>query len=392
MFVDKAYIQARAGRGGDGCVSFRREKYVANGGPDGGDGGDGGSIILKVDTSVNNLVDLKFQPIRVAANGVHGKGKKCRGKNAHDMIIRVPVGTVVYKIRDNSQALTQQKVRSTREEGPFVKVRPDKVPMEDFSSLADDPSHEIEGAGEFEVYTGSHADLPFDRQAEAFKDLVEVGEEFVLCKGGRGGRGNTHWKSARHQAPREFEYGRDGQAGDFWLVLKMIADVGLVGYPNAGKSTLLSKLSNAHPKIAPYPFTTLNPIVGTLEKPDGSGKVMIADIPGLIDGAHENIGLGHEFLRHIERCRVFVYVVDMAGSEGRNPYEDFTSVRKEIKLYNPHLSKRPAFVAANKMDLEGAEEHLKIFKKKCRLKIVPISANEGQGIPEIKKQILEFFK
>ncbi|MDZ4743442.1 MAG: GTPase ObgE [Verrucomicrobiota bacterium] len=383
MFVDKAFIQARAGRGGDGCVSFRREKYVPNGGPDGGDGGNGGSIILKVDSSVNNLVDLKFQPIRVADNGAHGKGKKCHGKNAKDYILKVPQGTVIYRIKDNSKSLITQKVRATREEGPFIKVRPDKaetelVPLE---TILDDEYIPHDFSGE----------LHFDRHMVSFKDLTELGEEYVLSKGGRGGRGNTHWKSSKHQAPREFEYGRDGEAGDYWLVLKMIADVGLVGYPNAGKSTLLSKISNAHPKIGPYPFTTLNPVIGAIDKPDGK-KILVADIPGLIEGAHENVGLGHEFLRHIERCKVFVYVVDMSGSEGRNPYEDFCSVRKEIKLYNPSLTKSPAFIAANKMDLPEAEGFLKEFKRHCRLKIIPISAQMNEGVDLIQKEILAFFK
>lgn len=355
---------------------------MPNGGPDGGDGGDGGSIILKADSSVNNLIDLKFQPIRVADNGAHGKGKKCRGKNGKDYILKVPVGTVIYKLRDNSRTLAEQKVRSTREEGPFVKVRPDRAETE--------PVGGPDESGEEPFAHGHIADAIFDRHMEPFKDMAVAGEEFVLCKGGRGGRGNTHWKSARHQAPREFEYGRDGQAGDFWLVLKMIADVGLVGYPNAGKSTLLSKISNAHPKIAPYPFTTLNPIIGAIDKPDG-GKVLVADIPGLIEGAHDNVGLGHEFLRHIERCKVFVYVVDMSGSEGRNPYEDFASVRKEIKLYNPELVKRPAFVAANKMDLPESTGFLKEFKRRCRLKIIPISAESGEGRDAVIQEILAFF-
>ncbi len=289
---------------------------------------------------------------------------------------------MIYKIKDNARSLLEQKVRSVREEGPFVKVRPDKPelePVAEFDAPGEEFSHSLPG------------DVIFDRHMEPFKDLTEPGEEFVLCKGGRGGRGNTHWKSARHQAPREFEYGRDGEAGDYWLVMKMIADVGLVGYPNAGKSTLLSKISNAHPKIAPYPFTTLNPIIGAIDKPDG-GKILVADIPGLIEGAHHNVGLGHEFLRHIERCKVFVYVVDMSGSEGRDPYEDFASVRKEVKLYNASLIKRPSFVAANKMDLPESADHLKQFKKRCRLKILPISAEMNEGIDLIKQEILAFFK
>ena len=219
-------------------------------------------------------------------------------------------------------------------------------------------------------------------------DLTTIGEEYVLCKGGKGGRGNRHFKSSTHQVPREFEDGHPGECGQYLLELKSIADTGLVGFPNAGKSSLLKSISNAEPKIASYPFTTMSPYVAMIEYPDYK-QLSIADIPGIIEGAHEGKGLGFEFLQHIERCRLLLFVIDMAGSEGREPLEDYALLRTEVKLYREDLSKRPFIIVANKMDLPNASENLKIFKRKVRKKIIPISAQSGEGIEELKVLLRE---
>jgi GTP-binding protein len=221
-------------------------------------------------------------------------------------------------------------------------------------------------------------------------DLIRDGEEFILCEGGAGGKGNVHFKSSRNRAPREYTEGEEGESGHFLLELRTIADAGLVGYPNAGKSTLLRKISAARPKVAAYPFTTLHPIIGVVEFPE-YGRATIADIPGLIEGAHRGLGLGHEFLRHITRCRIFLFVVDVAGSEGRNPVEDVRQLRKEIDLYDARLSERPWFLVANKMDLTGADENLATLRKKFpKIDIVPISAAKGEGIEELKKKLAKW--
>ncbi|MDZ4816920.1 MAG: GTPase [Verrucomicrobiota bacterium] len=391
MFVDRVVIHAKAGKGGEGCVSFRREKLAAFGGPDGGDGGHGGHIIVRADASVNNLVELKFVPHQEGERGGHGLGKKMHGKGGRDCIIRVPPGTVIYKIRDNREVLANQKIRDVKEEFHSVRWLEKEAlelanhkktapPLKAFYDLENvEPEEEIN---------------PLDPKAfehfEPVADLVLSDDEIVLVKGGRGGRGNVHWKSPTHQVPREYEHGREGQAGEYLFILKMIADVGLVGYPNAGKSTLLSKLSNAKPRIAAYPFTTLNPIIGTIDYPDYR-KTLVADIPGLIEGAHENVGLGHDFLRHIERCKLLLFVVDMAGSEGREPWDDYAKVRKELKMYRSELTTRAKIIVANKIDLPEAQEKLKIFKQKHKGKVVSISAQNGTGIDELKKAIYDHF-
>src|SRR5207247_9107141 len=221
-------------------------------------------------------------------------------------------------------------------------------------------------------------------------DLTHDGEEFVLCRGGAGGKGNVHFKSSRNRAPRQYTEGEEGEQGHFLLELRTIADAALVGYPNAGKSTLLRKISAARPKVASYPFTTLHPIIGVVEFPE-YGRATIADIPGLIEGAHRGLGLGHEFLRHITRCRILLFVIDVAGSEGRSPVEDLQQLRREIDLYDPTLSQRPWFVIANKMDLPNADENLKALRKRFRkIDIVPISAATGHGIDELKKKLAEW--
>ena len=283
MFVDRIKIFAQAGKGGRGCVSFRREKFVPKGGPDGGDGGRGGDVILQADRHVDNLANLFYEPIVKAKNGGHGKGKKMAGRAGADNIVRVPLGTIVWQADEEKRSTpTAQRPTSNSEQSAIPII-----------------------------------------------DLIHDGQEFVLCRGGGGGKGNVHFKSSRNRAPRQYTEGEEGEEGYFLLELRTIADAGLVGYPNAGKSTLLRKISAARPKVAAYPFTTLHPIVGVIKFP-GYKRATIADIPGLIEGAHQGVGLGHEFLRHITRCRILVFVIDVAGSEGRNPVEDLQSLRREI--------------------------------------------------------------
>ncbi len=334
MFVDRIKVFAQAGSGGRGSVSFRREKFVPKGGPDGGDGGRGGEVILRADRHVDNLSNLFYEPIIKAKSGGHGMGKKMHGKSAPAKIVKAPVGTIVWP--------ADEKGRPT--------------------------------------------------SAAPIVDLTRDGQEFVLCRGGAGGKGNVHFKSSRNRAPRQYTEGEEGEQGHFLLELRTIADAGLVGYPNAGKSTLLRKVSAARPRVAAYPFTTLHPIIGVVEF-SGYRRATIADIPGLIEGAHRGLGLGHEFLRHITRCRIFLFVVDVAGSEGRNPVEDLQQLRKELDLYDPLLSQRPWFVIANKMDLPGAEENLSGVRKKFpKIDIVPISAAKSERIEELKKKLARWLE
>jgi GTP-binding protein len=348
MFVDQIKVFAQAGSGGRGCVSFRREKFVPKGGPDGGDGGRGGDVILRADRHVDNLANLFYEPLIKAKNGGHGMGKKMSGRAGADKIAKVPVGTVVY-MSEEEQRLTVNAQRSTS----------------NAEQLA----------------------IGNQQSAIPIADLTRDGQEFVLCRGGAGGKGNVHFKSSRNRAPRQYTEGEEGEQGHFLLELRTIADAAFVGYPNAGKSTLLRKISAARPKVAAYPFTTLHPIVGVIEL-SGYRRATVADIPGLIEGAHRGLGLGHEFLRHITRCPVLVFVVDTAGSEGRNPVEDLQNLRKEIDLYDPALSSRAWFVVANKMDLPDAKEHLVALQKRFpKVQIVPTSAAKADGI-DILKQAL----
>jgi GTPase len=329
MFVDRIKVFVQAGSGGRGSVSFRREKFVPRGGPDGGDGGRGGDVIFRADRHVDNLSNLFYEPLIKAKSGGHGMGKKMHGRSAPSKIVKVPVGTIVWP--------ADEKGRST--------------------------------------------------SSESIVDLTRDEQEFVLCRGGAGGKGNVHFKSSRNRAPRQYTEGEEGEQGHFLLELRTIADAGLVGYPNAGKSTLLRKISAARPKVAAYPFTTLHPIIGVVEFSEYR-RATIADIPGLIEGAHRGLGLGHEFLRHITRCRIFLFVVDVAGSEGRNPVEDLQQLRKELDLYDPLLSQRPWFIIANKMDLPGANENLNALRKKFpKIDIVPVSAAKGEGIEQLKEKL-----
>jgi GTP-binding protein len=360
MFVDRIKVFAQAGDGGRGCVSFRREKFVPHGGPDGGDGGRGGDVILRADVHTDNLSNLFYEPIIKAKSGVHGQGKKKHGRAALPKVVKVPVGTVVYPAaapiprNDDYDAVA--------------------VPVAAVSDRrASSPESENGDGGQ--------------RPPLQIADLTHDGDEFVLCKGGGGGKGNVHFKSSKNRAPVQYTEGEEGEQGHFLLELRTIADAGLVGYPNAGKSTLLGKISAAHPKVAPYPFTTLHPVVGVVDF-DGYRRASIADVPGLIEGAHRNVGLGHDFLRHITRCRILLFVVDIAGSEGRHPIEDLQNLRREIDLYDPRLSERPWYVVANKMDLPEAAENLDALERRFPgVEVVAISAADGDGLEKLKERL-----
>jgi len=326
MFVDQVKIYVKGGDGGNGMVAFRREKYVPMGGPAGGDGGKGASVIFEVDEGLRTLMDFRYQRHFKAPRGEHGMSKSQHGRGAADMIVKVPPGTVV----------------------------------------TDEDTEEI------------------------IADLVNHGQQAVIAKGGRGGRGNIRFATPANPAPEIAENGEPGQERNIILELKVLADVGLVGFPSVGKSTLLSVVSAAKPKIAEYHFTTIVPNLGVVETEDGRSFVM-ADLPGLIEGAHEGIGLGHQFLRHIERTRVIVHVVDMSGMEGRDPYEDYCTINQELKEYNLRLLERPQIIVANKMDMPEAEENLEVFKQKLKedYPIFPISAITRQGLRELLFEIAD---
>ncbi|WP_416197709.1 MAG: GTPase ObgE [Sporanaerobacter sp.] len=325
MFIDIAKIRVKAGKGGDGAVAFRREKYEPSGGPYGGDGGNGGSIILQVDNSIRTLMDFKYKRNYKAEDGENGKTKKQYGKKGSDLILKVPLGTIV-KDGDSGKVIV---------------------------------------------------------------DLKEEGQTFVIAKGGKGGKGNAKFATPTRQAPRFAEAGEKGEEKFIILELKLLADVGLIGFPNVGKSTLLSVLSSAKPKIANYHFTTLTPNLGVVKVDEGKSFV-IADIPGLIEGAHEGAGLGHEFLRHVERTRLLVHLVDVSGIEGRNPLEDFYKINEELEKYSSKLSKKPQIVVANKMDLSTSSEYYENFKEELTKKgfeVYPISAVTKEGVEALKYAI-----
>ncbi len=355
MFVDRVKVFAQAGKGGRGCVSFRREKFVPKGGPDGGDGGRGGDVIVRADRHVDNLATFFYESLIRAKNGGHGMGKKMTGRAGADKIVKVPVGTVISRAEQTPSVIVSE-AEASGETGALLPSR--------------DSSTSLGRTG-----------------GEAVVDLTQDRQEFVLCRGGIGGKGNVHFKSSRNRAPRQYTDGDDGDEGYFLLELQTIADAGLVGYPNAGKSTLLRKISAARPKVAAYPFTTLHPILGVIEFP-GYRRATIADIPGLVEGAHRGLGLGHEFLRHITRCRVLAFVVDIGATEGRNPVEDLQNLRREIDLYDPKLLLRTWFVVANKMDLPGAKENLKALQERFpKVQILPTSAARGEGVDALKQEL-----
>ncbi len=310
MFIDMAKIYIKAGDGGDGAVSFHREKYVAAGGPDGGDGGRGGSVVFQGDSNLSTLADFRYKRKYLAPRGENGRGGRCAGKSAQDLVVRVPIGTLV-------------------------------------------------------------------KEAETGRIIADIwdGEPQVIAKGGKGGWGNTHFATPTRQAPRFAKPGLPGQELEVQLELKLLADVGLVGFPNVGKSTLISVVSEAKPNIANYHFTTLTPVLGVVRRGEGLSFVM-ADIPGLIEGAWEGKGLGHQFLRHVERCRILVHIVDVSGSEGRDPKEDFETINRELKRFNPELSERPMLVAGNKCDLAepGQIEEFRSFIEGLGYRFFPMIA------------------
>lgn len=330
MFADRAKIYIRSGKGGDGHVSFRREKYVPNGGPDGGDGGNGGSVIFEVDEGLNTLTDFRHIRKYCAQDGEQGGKRNCRGKNGNDIIVKVPEGTVVKEL----------------ESGKII------------------------------------------------ADMSGQNRRQVIISGGKGGNGNQHYATSTMQAPKYAQPGQPSKELNLFLELKVIADVGLVGFPNVGKSTLLSRVTNARPKIANYHFTTLNPNLGVVDLEDGKGFV-IADIPGLIEGASEGVGLGHEFLRHIERTKVLIHLVDAASTEGRDPIADIYAINKELEAYNVDIAHRPQVIAANKIDAIYTEDgsdpiaDIKAEFEPKGIKVFPISAVSGQGLNELLYYVQE---
>ena len=327
MFIDRARIYVEAGAGGDGMSSFRREKFVEKGGPNGGNGGRGGSVILRADKNLNTLIDFRYKRKFVAKRGGQGGNSNCTGHRADDVIVKVPMGTLV------------------RDDATGVRLA----------------------------------------------DLIEDGQEYVVAKGGRGGKGNACYATSTNRAPTFAEKGEPGENRWVKLELKLLADVGLVGFPNVGKSTLLSRVTNAQPKIANYHFTTLQPNLGVVDMDEGFGFV-IADIPGLIEGASEGIGLGHEFLRHIERTKVMIHMVDAAGTEGRDPVADIKAINKELEAYNPQLLKKPQVIAANKIDAIAGDENEVISALRAEfepqgIKVFPISAVSGKGLKELLYEV-----
>lgn len=327
-FVDEVRIQVKAGKGGDGAVAFRREKYVDKGGPCGGDGGNGGSVIFIADPQLTTLLDYRYQQHHFAKNGQNGMGSDMNGAGAEDLILKVPVGTLV---RDEDSG-------------------------------------------------------------ELLADLSDPTSQFIAAKGGRGGLGNMNFATSTRQTPRFAQDGTPGEERTLRLELKLMADVGLLGFPNAGKSSLISRVSRAKPKVAGYPFTTLVPNLGLVAYKDGLSFVM-ADIPGLIEGASEGVGLGHQFLRHVERCRVLIHLVDLAGAtegEGRSPSKDFKVINEELRRYSPELSEKPQVVAANKIDLPDAKARLAAFTtamKRKKIKVFPISAATGEGVGPLLDEV-----
>ena len=329
MFVDQVDIHVEAGSGGRGCLAFRREKRVPRGGPSGGDGGHGGSIYIVASEHTNTLIEYRFHPLFAAKRGGHGEGSNCTGQSGDDLELAVPIGTLVFE----------------------------KDPDGDTFRLID--------------------------------DLAEAGQRVLVAKGGRGGLGNARFASSTNRAPRKVQPGEAGEEKDLRLELKLLADVGLVGFPNAGKSTLISRISAARPKIADYPFTTLTPNLGVVSMSDDRSFV-VADVPGLIEGAHRGLGLGHQFLRHLERTKVLVHLVDVSGATGRSPVEDLRILRRELELYRPELASKPQIVAANKIDANSDRVESDALMKEARAAGLPffrISGVTGEGLPKLLEAV-----
>jgi GTP-binding protein len=384
MFIDEIKIYARAGHGGKGCIAFHREAYVTKGGPSGGNGGRGGSVILQADHDLNNLIAQYYQPKLIAKDGEHGMGKGMDGHAGKDIIIKVPCGTLVWKLADTSVPAAEQDGEEDDDENkkPTFKSSTGSRPI--IRSAGGQLAQEIDLSKE---ETGADSSDP--EKGELVADLTQHGQQFILCSGGRGGLGNRNFATAARQTPRFAQPGEPGGEGDYLFELRIMAEVGLVGYPNAGKSTLLTAISKARPRIAPYPFTTLHPQIGIVEYEDWH-RLTVCDIPGLIEGAHQNVGLGHEFLRHIQRCKILVLLLDMAGADNRKPWDDYKQLLSELELYDPALLDKPCYVVANKIDEAVAEKNLKQFKTKFKkIKVLPISAAFDQGMEKFKTMIRE---
>ncbi|HUZ06658.1 MAG TPA: GTPase ObgE [Candidatus Paceibacterota bacterium] len=383
MFIDEIKIYAQAGHGGKGCVAFHREAYITKGGPSGGNGGRGGSVILQADHDLNNLIGQYYVPRLIAQKGEAGMGKGMDGHAGKDLIIKVPCGTLVWKLPSAKpvENFEDEDDGGEENERPTFKTSASKRPLIRNSGgvVAQEIDLSAEDAGEF-----SESD---SQKGELVADLTQHGQQFVLCQGGRGGLGNRNFATAARQTPRFAQPGEPGDEGDFLLELRIVAEVGLVGYPNAGKSTLLTAISRARPKVAAYPFTTLHPQIGIMEYPDWK-RLTVCDVPGLIEGAHKNVGLGHKFLRHIQRCKILVLLLDMAGTDNRKPWDDYKQLLSELELYDPALLEKPRLVVANKMDEAVAEKNLKEFKKKIKkVKVLPISAAFDQGMEKFRETI-----
>ena len=381
MFIDEIKIYARAGHGGKGCVAFHREAYITKGGPSGGNGGRGGDVILEADHDLNNLIAQYYQARLIAADGQFGMGKGMDGHAGKDLIVKVPCGTLVWRV-----AAATEDEEATEAESPSsrasLQASSSQRPV--FRTAASQRAVEVDLAREKPEPAAGAGTKP---KGHLVADLTQHGQRFVLCKGGRGGLGNRNFATAARQTPRFAQPGEPGEEGDYLFELRIMAEVGLVGYPNAGKSTLLTAISHARPKIASYPFTTLHPQIGIVQYPDFH-RLTVCDVPGLIEGAHQNVGLGHEFLRHIERCRLLVLLLDMAGADGRAPWDDYQSLLKELELYDPGLLERPRLVVANKMDEPVAEANLKQFKRRIRkTPVLPIAAAFDQGVDKFKQTI-----
>jgi GTP-binding protein len=387
MFIDEIKIYAQAGHGGKGCVAFHREAYITKGGPSGGNGGRGGGVILQADHDLNNLIGQYYVPRLIAPGGDAGMGKGMDGHAGKDLIIKVPCGTLVWKL---PSAKPIEKIEDEDEDdkaeqenkNPMFSTSTGKRPLlrraASGRALEVDLSKDDPDAEKLSVLSA---------KGELVADLTQHGQQFILCKGGRGGLGNRNFATAARQTPRFAQPGEPGDEGDFLLELRIVAEVGLVGYPNAGKSTLLTAISRARPKVAPYPFTTLHPQIGIVEYADWK-RLTVCDVPGLIEGAHKNVGLGHKFLRHIQRCKILVLLLDMAGTDNRKPWDDYKQLLSELELYDPALLEKPRLVVANKMDEAVAEKNLKQFKTKIKkVSLLPISAAFDQGMEKFRKTI-----
>ena len=388
MFIDEIKIYAQAGHGGKGCVAFHREAYITKGGPSGGNGGRGGSVILQADHDLNNLIGQYYVPRLIAPGGDAGMGKGMDGHAGKDLIIKVPCGTLVWKL---PSAKPIEKIEDEDDDDDEAEQE-NKNPM--FStSTGKRPLLRRAASGRAMEIDLSKDDADAEKlsvisaKGELVADLTQDGQQFILCKGGRGGLGNRNFATAARQTPRFAQPGEPGDEGDFLLELRIVAEVGLVGYPNAGKSTLLTAISRARPKVAPYPFTTLHPQIGIVEYADWK-RLTVCDVPGLIEGAHKNVGLGHKFLRHIQRCKILVLLLDMAGTDNRKPWDDYKQLLSELELYDPALLEKPRLVVANKMDEAVAEKNLKEFKKKIKkVSVLPISAAFDQGMEKFRETI-----